>query len=156
MKKKILGWSICILLIVTTVPIVGSSKNITINPIIMSNPEKSMVGNWTEIQKLLASDGDADDYFGVSVSISGDTALIGAGYGAEYFKGAAYVFIRTGTTWTQQAKLVALDGASGDYFGWSVSLDGDTALIGAHWDSDNGNHAGSAYIFIRTGTTWTQ
>ena len=110
---------------------------------------------WTQQQKLLASDGTAYDYFGESVSISGDTALIGA-FGTDNFKGSAYVFTRTGTTWTQQAKLLASDGAIGDYFGYSVSLAGDTALIGAICDDDNGDNSGSAYVFTRTGTTWTQ
>jgi len=63
------------------------------------------------------------------------------------------VFTRTGTTWTQQAKLLASDGTAEDYFGLSVSLSGDTALIGAPLADNNG--AGSAYVFTRTGnTTW--
>jgi len=107
--------------------------------------------DWIQIQKVLAADGAAYDYFGYSVSLSGDTALIGA-IGAENFKGAAYVFTRTGTSWTQQAKLLAADGVASDYFGYSVSLSGDTALIGAM--SQNAS-IGAAYVFTRTGTTWT-
>ncbi len=88
---------------------------------------------WSEQAKLLASDGAAEDYFGSSVSLSGDTALVGAVYdddnGAD--SGSAYVFVRSGTTWTQQQKLLASDGAVGDQFGGSVSLSGDTALVGA-------------------------
>jgi hypothetical protein len=114
--------------------------------------------NWTLQQKLLAADGTASDYFGYSVSLAGDTALIGAdgddGNGID--SGSAYVFTRTGTTWTQQAKLLASYGAAYDSFGWSVSLSSDTALIGAPFDDDNGNSSGSAYVFTRTGTTWTQ
>ena len=56
----------------------------------------------------------------------------------ESDSGSAYVFTRTGTTWTQQEKLLASDGAADDDFGYSVSLDGDTALIGALLDDDNG------------------
>ena len=113
---------------------------------------------WTQQAKLLASDGAADDNFGWSVTLDGNTALIGAGTdddtGAD--SGSTYVFTRTGTVWTQQQKLVASDGAAGDYFGTSLSLDGDTALIGATGDDDSGNWSGSAYVFLRAGTTWTQ
>jgi hypothetical protein len=83
-------------------------------------------------------------------SLSGDTALIGAigddDNGNE--SGSVYVFTRTGSTWTQQQKLVASDGAAGDYFGFG-SLDGDTAFIGAPYDDDNGVDSGSVYVFTR-------
>jgi hypothetical protein len=158
MKKKIIGMFVCMLLIATAVPAVESLKNSTINPTVPSTPLTSMAANWTEKQKLLASDAAAGDYFGVSVSLDGDTALIGARYDDDtgVSSGSAYVFTRTGTTWTQQAKLFASDGAADDQFGWSVSLSGDTALIGAAWDDDNGVSSGSAYVFTRIGTTWTQ
>jgi hypothetical protein len=158
MKKKILGMFVCILLIATTVPAVASIKNSTIHSTVPRLPLTSRADNWTEKQKLLASDGATEDNFGWSVSLSGDTALIGVinddDNGAN--SGSAYVFIRTGTTWSQQAKLLASDGTAGDNFGLSVSLDGDTALIGAPFHDDNGADAGSAYMFTRTGTTWTQ
>jgi hypothetical protein len=154
MKKKILGMSVCILLMAAAVPLAESSKSITINPTIISNPEKSMAGNWTEMQKLIASDDIPLNFFGDSVSLDGDTALIGA-HGYED-KGAAYVFSRIGNTWIQEAQLLASDGVAGDFFGYAVSLDGDTALIGAQGDDDNGNWSGSAYVFTRTGTIWTQ
>ncbi len=119
---------------------------------------------WTQQAKLTASDGAADDRFGVSVSISSDgtTALIGA-YQADPSgitnAGAAYIFTRSGSTWTQQAKLTASDGAANDYFGTSVSIssDGNTALVGAYTADPSGKtDAGVAYIFTRSGTTWTQ
>jgi hypothetical protein len=110
---------------------------------------------WTEQAKLLASDGTAGDSFGWWVAIEGDTALIGAA-GDDMLKGSAYVFTRTGITWTEQTKLVAADGAAGDQFGYSVYLSGDAAIIGANCDDDNGFDSGSAYVFIRIGTTWTQ
>jgi hypothetical protein len=111
---------------------------------------------WTQQVKLLASDGVAYDQFGCSVSVNGNTALIGA-YGHDYNKGIAYIFNLTSTTWTQQAELLAPDGATNDQFGFAVALDGDTALIGAHWDDDNGKYdSGSVYVFIRTGVTWSQ
>jgi len=104
------------------------------------------------MQKLLAADGAANDLFGVSVSLSGNTSLIGA-YADDdngVNSGSAYVFTRTGTTWTQQAKLLASDGAAMDNFGWSVSLSGDTVvLIGAYADDDNGDNSGSAYVFTK-------
>jgi uncharacterized repeat protein (TIGR01451 family) len=114
---------------------------------------------WTEQQKLLASDGAADDNFGRSVSVSGDTAVVGA-YHDVYpptGPGSAYVFVRSGTTWTEQQKLLASDGAVGDNFGISVSISGDTAVVGADEDdTPDGANAGSAYVFVRSGTTWTQ
>ena len=108
----------------------------------------SLLGN-----KLTASDGAVNDYFGSSVSISSDgtTALIGAylddDKGAN--SGSAYVFKYNGTSWTQQSKLTASDGAASDQFGYSVSIssDGTTALIGAIYDDDKGTNSGSAYVF---------
>jgi len=100
---------------------------------------------WTEQAKLTASDGAANDYFGRSVSIDVETALVGAS--GSNNTGAAYVFMRGGTTWTEQAKLIASDGASGDNFGYSVSLDGETALVGAYQDDDKGSGSGSAYVY---------
>lgn len=108
---------------------------------------------WSLEQKLLPSDGSTGKRFGGSVAIHGDTALIGA---YNDYTGSAYVFTRSGTTWTQQAKLLASDGELNEYFGTSVSMDGDTALIGAYWDDDNGDYSGSAYVFTRSGTTWSE
>ena len=113
--------------------------------------------SWIEQTKLTASDGAPDDRFGSSVSISGDYAVIGA-YGGDDIlnnRGAAYIFHRSGTNWTQQAKISAYDGAEDDWFGWSVSIDGDYVVIGSVDDDDNGSASGSAYIFHRNGTTWT-
>ena len=108
--------------------------------------------------KLTASDGAAYDLFGFSVSISGDTAVVGAwaddDAGAE--SGSAYVFVRIGSTWSQQAKLTANDAAAGDSFGESVSISGDTAVVGAGGDDDGGAGSGSAYVFVRIGSTWSQ
>ncbi|MCX6662571.1 MAG: FG-GAP repeat protein [Euryarchaeota archaeon] len=113
---------------------------------------------WTQQAKLLASDGQTGDRFGGSIALSGDTAIIGAYYDDDNGNdsGSAYVFTRTGTTWTQQQKLLPSDGAAGDTFGATVSLSGDTAFIAAEYDDDNGNDSGSVYVFTRSGTTWTQ
>ena len=113
---------------------------------------------WTEQAKLTASDAAALDKLGSSVALSGDTALVGAifGDGAVAGSGSAYVFVRSGTTWSQQAKLTASDAAVSDSFGESVALSEDTALVGASGDDDAGTHSGSAYVFVRSGTTWSQ
>jgi hypothetical protein len=111
---------------------------------------------WTQQAKLTAADGAANDLFGQSVAVSGDTAVAGAAgddVGVNSNQGSAYVFIRSGFVWTQQAKLTAADGAAGDNLGESLALDGDTAVVGAYAD-DLGR--GSAYVFIRSGSVWTQ
>jgi hypothetical protein len=115
-------------------------------------------GVWTQQAKLISDDNEYEDYFGCSVAVSGDTALIGAwGDDPNYdFSGSAYVFVRTGGVWTQQAKLVADDAWQTDLFGHAVALDGDTALIGAYGDDDAGSWTGAAYVFTRTGGVWTQ
>ena len=115
-------------------------------------------GQATEQAKLIASDGARLDKFGFSVSISGDTAVVGAGSGDGNFvdSGSAYVFVRSGTTWSEQAKLTASDGAAADFFGNSVSISGDTALVGAPRDDDNGTNSGSVYAFLRSGGSWSE
>jgi hypothetical protein len=109
---------------------------------------------WAQQQKLTASDGAAWDYFGHSVSINGEYAVIGAFQ--DDSKGSAYIFKRSITTWTQQQKITAADGEVNDEFGTSVSIDGDYALFGALHDDDNGDSSGSSYVFKREGTTWIQ
>jgi len=115
-------------------------------------------GNWNFQAKLTAGDGAAQDYLGSSVSISGDSVVVGATYdddqGAE--SGAAYVFARSGTVWTEQAKLVPGDGTAGDGFGFPVRLEGDTLLAGAYFKNNAGTNTGAAYVFTRNGTTWSQ
>jgi len=115
---------------------------------------------WSQQAKLTALDGAANDYFGGSVAVSGDTAVVGAygdDVGANADQGSAYIFVRSGTTWSQQAKLTAADGAASDQFGWSVALSGDAAVVGARYDTVGANPSqGSAYIFVRSGTTWSQ
>jgi hypothetical protein len=116
---------------------------------------------WTQQAKLVASDGMADDYFGWSVSVSGDTAVVGAWGvdGSDSHSGSAYVFVRNGTSWSQQVKLVPSDGSADDVslsYGSSVSVSGDTVLVGAYRDSDNGPVSGSVYVYLRAGTTWSE
>jgi len=107
--------------------------------------------NWGQVAKLTASDAAPDDWFGFSVSISGDTVLVGnSGDLWLNNSGSAYIFERDqgGTgNWGQLTKLTASDAAAGDHFGWSVSISGSTAVIGAHYDDDAGSNSGSAYVF---------
>ncbi len=116
---------------------------------------------WTQAQKLVASDRAGSDYFGRSVAISGSTLVVGAEFEDEDASGgntlsnagSAYVFEKSGSTWTQAQKLVANDRAAGDQFGWSVAISGSTLVVGA--DGDAGQ-AGSAYVFEKSGSTWAQ
>jgi hypothetical protein len=118
--------------------------------------------SWSEQQKIQASYKTRDDYFGTSVAISedGNTAIVGAHEDNVDDAGAAYIFTRSGTTWTQQQKIQASDKQGNDEFGKSVAIsgDGNTAIVGARLE-DTGvtiGDAGAAYIFTRSGTTWTQ
>lgn len=114
---------------------------------------------WSREARLIASDAAAEDNFGADVAVSGNTVLIGAYLNddAGSGSGSAYVFQRSGVTWSQQAKLVASDAAANDQFGSLVDISGDTMLIGATYD-DVGTavDAGSAYIFQRSGSQWGQ
>jgi len=104
---------------------------------------------WSQQAKLTAADSTSGDLFGSSVAIYGSTVLVGAP-GANSFTGAAYVFARSGTAWSQQAKLTA---ASGGEFGWSVALYGSTAVVSAPYEN---SQTGAAYVFARSGTAWSQ
>jgi len=114
--------------------------------------------SWAEEAKLLAADGATVDYFGTSVSISDDVAVIGARLDDDngLNSGSAYIFRYDGANWTEEAKLLATDGAATDLFGYSVSVSGDTAVIGSRRDDDNGTDSGSAYIYRYDGTNWEE
>ena len=115
--------------------------------------------SWSQQGKLTATDGAASDGFGFSVAISGDTVVVGSWYDdvGTFDEGSAYVFTRSGTSWTGQQKLIASDGAAGDNFGASIAISGDTVVVGA-WNDDIGtnNDQGSAYVYTRSGATWTE
>ena len=102
----------------------------------------------------------AGDEFGYQVSISDNTIIVGSvndDIGAVTDRGSAYVFVRNGTTWTQQQKLTANDGAANDHFGIGVAISGETAIVGSYFDDDGAKtNQGSAYVFVRSGGTWTQ
>ncbi len=125
---------------------------------------------WSQQQKIIASDRGSKDYFGHSVSISGDYAIVGA-YNEEHnavgedslsVAGSAYIYKRVGETWSQQQKIVASDRSSDDNFGYSVSISSDSAIVGAYGENHDVlgnnelNNSGSAYIYVKTGETWVQ
>ena len=114
--------------------------------------------SWSQQAKLTASDAAAGDDFGESVAISGNTIVVGADLDddAGNFSGSAYVFVRSGTSWSQQAKLTAGDAAAGDQFGFYVGISGETVVVGCLGDDSGGTEAGAAYVFVRSGTSWSQ
>ncbi len=133
---------------------------------------------WSQQAYLKSAAPDGDDYFGYSVEISGDTIVVGvpnedsnatgingnATDDSAGNSGAAYIFTRSGITWSQQAYLKASNTDGGDGFGEHVAIDGDTVLIGAPYEDSNGSsqsddsvsNAGAAYVFTRSGVTWSQ
>lgn len=139
-------------------------------------------GTWSQQAYLKASNTEADDLFGWSVAISGDTIVVGARLessnatgvngvqsdNSALFSGAAYVFVRSGSTWTQQAYLKASNTGSNDRFGSSVAISDDSIVIGAELEASNAtgingdeadnsdSNSGAAYVFVRSGSTWTQ
>ena len=137
-----------------------SNFNINIQPeqtkqeaVYETNGIACTMGDWLEQSKLIPIEGHKMEFFGCSVSIDGDYAIIGADEAGAVMTGCAYVFKRDGTSWTEQAKLVAPDGYVWDSFGHSVSISGDYVIVGA---LGHNNKTGAAYIFKRSGTTWSQ
>lgn len=115
--------------------------------------------DWMLQQKLLGSDAAAGDNFGVSVAISGETAIVGANLddvNGINSAGSACVYTRTGGIWTLQQKLTASDAGTSDRFGCSVGISGDSIIVGSIFDNDGGSDSGSAYFFLRSGATWSQ
>ncbi len=138
--------------------------------------------NWVQQAYLKASNAGAGDLFGWKVAVSGDTVVVGAynedsnatgvngnqANNSAINSGAAYVFVRDGTNWSQQAYLKASNTGAGDYFGVSVANSGDTLVVGADYEKStatgvNGNQSdnsliesGAAYVFVRDGTNWSQ
>lgn len=144
---------------------------------------------WRAQAYLKPANADAKDLFGTAVAISGDTIVVGAhgedscstsivngasGYPTDSrcpYAGAAHVYMRSGNTWTAQAYIKAPNTGAGDYFGWGVSISGDTIVVGARYEDscstsivngasgyptdDRCSDAGAAYVYVRTGSTWT-
>lgn len=115
---------------------------------------------WTLEATITPQQPNGSDVFGWPVDIQKDTAILGSvqGSGAQPFSGAAYIFQRTApSTWTQIAKLAPTDGTFLDYFGYSVSLDDDVAVVGAIFDGGSaGIGQGAAYLFRRENGVWAQ
>ncbi|MBL0357265.1 MAG: FG-GAP repeat protein [Chitinophagaceae bacterium] len=115
--------------------------------------------NWNQVAILTASDGAGGDWFGYSLSISGNYIIVGAynkNVGGNNYQGKAYIFYRTGSAWSQQAILTAADLASGNNFGYSVSISGDYAVVGTPGKMIEGKQfVGKAYVYNRTGSTWS-
>ena len=127
---------------------------------LFTRPNNGVWTDATETAKLTASDGEAGDFFGFSVAVDGDTVVVGAdrndANGAD--SGAAYLFTKPAAGWTSTstaAKLTASDGAAHDWFGYSVAVDGDTVVVGADGDDDNGSNSGAAYLFTKPAAGWT-
>jgi hypothetical protein len=126
--------------------------------------------NWIQEAKLVANDRGIGDLFGISVSIFGDYVVVGSllddenelGTNTALNSGSAYIFKRNGTSWSQEAKIVANDRVAGPRFGTSVSISGDYVIVGAFLENRDAaglnslGSAGAAYIFKRNGTNWVQ
>lgn len=112
--------------------------------------------SWAQQAQLIGTDTVSISSFGNSVAVNGNTAVIGANFTGPNNTGAAYVFVRNGVAWTQQAKLNTLDPANSDNIGSSVALSGDTALVGAAAKPVGTGGTGATYVFIRNGSTWAQ
>jgi hypothetical protein len=114
---------------------------------------------WSQQAVLLAPDGALGDKFGYSVAISQDTIVVGSYNDDTAFSngGSAYVYIRSGTSWTFQQKLLPSDGTADDEFGNAVGMTGEVIVVGSHFADLPGNsQAGSAYIYRRSGTVWSE
>src|SRR5262249_25091051 len=140
-----------------------------------------------DIHYLKASNSEAGDNFGGTccyfgmVALDGDTLVVGVPFerssatgvngdqtnNAAQYAGAAYVFVRSGSTWVQQAYLKASNTAEYQYFGETVAISGDTIVVGAAHESSSGvgingsqsgfaQNSGAVYVFVRSGSTWTQ
>ncbi len=110
---------------------------------------------WSQTQKFIQGDGVLNDKFGERVSISGETAVVGAYKDQELGvnAGAVYVFNYVNNNWVFSQKLFADDAASGDLFGWAVSVENNRLVVGAQGDE---GFTGSVYVFENDGSSWTQ
>ncbi len=123
--------------------------------------KRDATGAWIETQTFLPPQTEmANNSFGQSVAVNGDTILVGADFDdqAGVNAGASYLFTRDSNgVWNQQQKLIASDALPGDYFGQSVAIDGDNLIVGAYGDDDNGVQTGSVYVFSRdTNGNWNE
>ena len=151
------------------VAVVGASRNDNIGGLMAGAAyvfvRDSGSGSWSEVQKLMASDGSRDDWFGYSVAVSGEVIVVGSvrddtARGID--TGSAYAFVRDASSgvWAEAQKLLASDGAMVDWFGYSVALSGGIAVVGAPREDNSrgGADAGGAYVYARDGSSgaWSQ
>ena len=141
--------------------VVGGDQNGNGAAYVFTKPSGSVWANATETAKLTAFDGKANDEFGISVAVDGETVVVGAhkhDIGSKSNAGAAYVYIKPGSVWanaTETAKLTAFDGKANDEFGISVAVDGETVVVGAHkHDIGSNSNAGAAYVYTKPGSGW--
>lgn len=141
----------------------GTSVEISGARVIVGSPLSSSAyvferasGDWPLEQKLFTN--ESGTRFGQSVAIIGNTAVVGAtkdgSAGAE--AGAAFVFAFTNDLWEVEATLTVGVGVRTDEFGSSVTLDGETVIVGARFRDDAGDNAGAAYVFTRDESAWQQ
>lgn len=109
-------------------------------------------------RKVQPADLATNDIYGAAFAVDGDVGLVASEWDDDQGKdsGAVFVYRCNGRTWREAQKLLPSDGQAGDNFGRSIEMDGNVAVIGAHWDDDNGTNSGSAYVFHDPGTGWVQ
>ena len=116
--------------------------------------------NWIETTVLTPQGGATGEQFGYSVSLSGDRIAVGAylynDVASAAISGSVYVFDLVGASWSQSSQILASNRSLGDKFGFSISLDGDRLLVGAHTTGGNGTNSGSAYVFDLVSNVWTE
>lgn len=115
-------------------------------------------GTWSQQQKLVAGTPIQNAAFGQAVAVSGNTIAVGAPFddNGQTSAGAVYVFTRSGSVWTELTKLAGAQTSSGDRFGWSLALEGDTLVAGAKTDDVGSvNNGGALYVFTRTAGVWS-
>jgi hypothetical protein len=170
MKKKILGLFVCMLLMAAAVPTVESLKNSAIDGTIPSTPLASIAANLTEMQKLLASDGTEMDFFGCSVSLDGDTALIGA-FSNDNHKESVYVFTKEsanqqpvfgtptpGNSSTNNSLSLSwsipINDPEGDVFSWTINCSNGQTTSGTGASNGTKSLALSGLAYLTTYTVW--
>lgn len=117
---------------------------------------RDATGNWAEQAKLLDPEAEPDALFGAAVCVDDETVLIGAPLKGDW-SGAVYAFSRDGDgAWVSHVKLTAADSAADDLFGGAIDLAGNTAVVGANGQDDNGRRAGAVYGFRRSGENWSE
>src|SRR4051794_6270489 len=117
-----------------------------------------VTASWLQRQKITSTPRGVGAQFGNAVAVSGTTMVVGSRFDGTTASqaGAAYVYVLIGGDWTQQAVLLANDGAVADKFGYSVAIDLNTIIVGAFNADAPLSNGGAAYVFVRNGTTWTQ